>query len=201
MATPTGGTAVDDAPDPFAADVDHWTEDLFLRLPTDRRRVELLDGALLMGPNPASPHQRLSFRLCVLLDRARSDGVEALEAVNVRLGPERILIPDLAVVTALDQDWVACDAAEVHLVVEILGPNSRRTDDAVKPALYAAAGIPHYLRIDLTPGGPDATVYALSGRRYRETHRARPGERLRLAKPVALDVDLAALLSARRMPD
>lgn len=203
MAAPTGSTAtdVDRVPDAIDAAVDHWTEERFLELPTDRRRVELLDGALLVSPNPGLPHQRLSSRLWALLDRARPDDVEVLEAVNVRLGGERILIPDLAVVTPADPDGVTCEASEVRLVVEILGANRRRTDEAVKPALYAAAGIPHYLRIDLTPDGPDATVYALSEGRYRGTSRARPGERLRLTEPVALDVELAALLAARRLPD
>ncbi|MDN5918405.1 MAG: Uma2 family endonuclease [Pseudonocardia sp.] len=199
MAAPTGTTVdqTDRIPDPAAG---HWTEERFLGLPTDRRRVELLDGALLVSPNPARPHQRLSFRLCALLDGARPDDVEVLEAVNVRLGPERILIPDLAVVTLVDSDGVTCEASETRLVVEILGPNRRRTGEAVKPALYAAAGIPHYLRIDLGPDGPEATAYALSDGRYRETVRARPGERLCLTEPIVLDVGLAALLAAGRLP-
>lgn len=200
MAVPTSATATetDRIPDPVA---DHWTEERFLELPMDQRRVELLDGALLVSPNPARPHQRLSSRLWAALDRACPDGLEVQEAVNIRLGPERILIPDLAVVTLADSDGVTCEASEVRLVVEILGPNRRRTDEAVKPALYAAAGIPHYLRIDLGPDGPEATAYAPSEGRYREADRARPGERLRLTEPIALDVDLGALLAARRSPD
>lgn len=200
MAVPTSATTTetDRIPDPVAG---HWTEERFLELPTDQRRVELLDGALLVSPNPARPHQRLSSRLWAALDPACPYGLEVQEAVNIRLGPERILIPDLAVVTLVDSDGVTCEASEVRLVVEILGLNRRRTDEAVKPALYAAAGIPHYLRIDLGPDGPEATAYALSDGRYRETDRARPGERLRLTEPIALDVDLAALLAARRRPD
>lgn len=200
MAAPTDSTAtdIDGVPDTVDTAVGHWTEERFLELPTNRRRVELLDGALLVSPNPARPHQRLSSRLWAALDLACPDDLEVQEAVNVRLGPERILIPDLAVVTLLDPDGVTCAASEVRLVVEILGPNRRRTGEAVKPALYAAAGIPHYLRIDLTPDGPDATGYALSDGHYRETTRARPGERLHLTDPVALDVDLAALVSAHR---
>lgn len=202
MALPirTAAPHADGIPDPADA-ADHWTEERFLELPTDRRRIELLDGALLVSPNPARPHQRLSSRLWAVLDRACPDGLEVQEAVNIRLGPERILIPDLAVVTLVDPDGVTCEASEVRLMVEILGPNRRRTDEAVKPALYAAAGIPHYLRIDLTAAGPDATVYALSGDRYREASRVRPGERLRLSEPIRLDVDLTALLAARRLPD
>lgn len=202
MAAPTGSaaTGLDGVPDAVDAAVDHWTEERFLALPTDRRRVELLDGALLVSPNPARPHQRLSSRLWSVLDRASPDDVEVLEAVNVRLGAERILIPDLAVVTLVDPDAVTCDASEVRLVVEILGPNRRRPEESVKPALYAAAGIPHYLRIDLTADGPDAIAYVLADGHYRDTARARPGERLRLTEPITVEVDLAALLTARRPP-
>lgn len=180
-----------------------WTEERFLALPDDVRRVELLDGSLLVSPNPATPHQRLCSRLCYLLERARPDDLEALEQVNVRLGPERILIPDLSVVAVgpgIDPDVVVWEARHVRMVVEIDGRNRRRFDERVKPALYAAAGIPHLLRIDLTDRGPDAVAYALCDGRWTETARARPGSELVLTDPVGLTVDLAALLRARRLP-
>ncbi|MGH3720646.1 MAG: hypothetical protein ACRDRI_17725 [Pseudonocardiaceae bacterium] len=41
-----------------------WTEEEFLALPVDRR-VELLDGALLVNLSAGLRHQRLSSRLAV----------------------------------------------------------------------------------------------------------------------------------------
>ncbi|MDN5917540.1 MAG: Uma2 family endonuclease [Pseudonocardia sp.] len=176
-----------------------WTEERFLALPANRC-VELLDGALLVSPSPGGPHQRLSFRICYLLERARPDDVEALESVNVRVGPGKILIPDLAVVRGSGDGNTTWDAADVTLAVEILGPNTRSAHRTVKTGLYAAAGIAHHLEIELGPDGPDATLHRLEGGRYREIARARPGEELTLIEPVALTVDLAALLAAPRLP-
>ena len=47
-----------------------WTEREYLALPEDRRRIELLDGGLLVSPAAGSRHQRLSFQLCYALGRA-----------------------------------------------------------------------------------------------------------------------------------
>ncbi|MEQ3552295.1 Uma2 family endonuclease [Pseudonocardia nematodicida] len=187
--------------DPFAGP---WTEESFLDLPDDFRRAELLDGALLVSPHPGTPHMRLSARLWNLFEGARGDDLEALIEVNIRLGPERILIPDISVVAAgagIDPDVVKWEARHVRMVVEIDGPNRRRFSERIKPALYAAAGIPHMLRIDLTDHGPDASAYDLRDGTWAETARARPGEELILTDPVPLSVDLAALLGAPRLAE
>ncbi|MGI8814078.1 MAG: Uma2 family endonuclease [Pseudonocardia sp.] len=171
-----------------------WTEDEFLALPEDRY-IELLDGALLMSPYAGSRHQRLSSRLWRALEAARPSGMEVLETVNVRIGPNRILIPDLVVVTRLDDDVTVFDAADVVLVVEIVSPGSVAADRAIKPRLYAEAGIPGYLRVELS--GPTALPHRLRDGRYVCDE---PGPVLRLTEPFAAEVDLAALLTADRPP-
>lgn len=175
------------------------SEEDFLALPEDRR-VELLDGGLLVSPAPRSPHQRMSSRLWMVLEFARPDGWEVLETVNVRAGPGRILIPDLAVVRRQGAATVVWDAVDVVMVVEVVGPGSVATDRAIKPQLYAAAGIPHYLRVELGPVAPTATAYRRTDGRYVEAVRAAPRERLRLTEPFAVDVDLGELLAAERPP-
>ena len=125
---------------------DPWTEAEFLDLPVDRR-IELLDGALLVSPSARILHQRLSSRLWAALDAAVPQGLEVLEAINVRVGPGKILIPDLAVVTVPGLDLTVCDATDVVLVVEIASPGNSAVDRAVKPQLYAQAGVTHYMRI------------------------------------------------------
>ena len=81
-----------------------WTEEDFLALPVDRR-VELLDGALLVSPSARGKHQRLSSRLAIAFDAVVPVGLEVLEAVNVRVGPDKILIPDLVMITAPGSTW------------------------------------------------------------------------------------------------
>ncbi|MGH3833226.1 MAG: Uma2 family endonuclease [Pseudonocardiaceae bacterium] len=174
-----------------------WTEEEFLALPVDRR-VELLDGALLVSPSPRVRHQRLSSRLWAALDAAVPVGLEVLEAINVRVGPGKILIPDLAVISTPGLDLTVCAAADVALVVEITSPGNAVADRAVKPQLYAQAGIPHYLRIELGVAGAGAVVCRREGERYVEVARADPGRPLVLAEPITVTLDLAALAAATR---
>ena len=177
-----------------------WTEEDFLALPEDRR-VELLDGELLVSPSARHIHQRLSFRLAGALDAAAPDGFEVLEAVNVRVAPGRILIPDIAVITNPGADVTVSDAADVAMVVEIVSPGSVVADRAVKPQLYAAAGIQHYLRVELGDTGPTAIAFRLRDTRYVEATRAERGQRLQLSEPFGVDVDLGELASRTRPTD
>ncbi|MGH3905592.1 MAG: Uma2 family endonuclease [Pseudonocardiaceae bacterium] len=176
-----------------------WTEEGFLTLPTDRR-IELLDGALLVNPSARVRHQRLSSRLWAALDTAVPVGLEVLEAINVRVGPGKILIPDLAVVAIPRLDVTVCEAADVVLVIEITSPGNAAVDRAVKPQLYAQAGVAHYLRIELREAGPSAIVYHLQGDRYVEVARVDPGHALVLTEPIAVTLDLVDLAAATRAP-
>ncbi len=175
-----------------------WTEEEFLALPVDRR-VELLDGDLLVSPSARLRHQRLSSRLAAALDAVMPVGLEVLEAINVRVGPGKILIPDLAVVTP-GLDLLVCEAADVTLVVEITSLGNAAADRAVKPQLYAQAGIPHYLRIELSADGPSAVVYQLEHDHYVEVARVAPDHPLVLTEPIAITLNLAALATATRPP-
>lgn len=174
-----------------------WTEQDYLALPEDRR-IELLDGGLLMSPSAGSRHQRLSFQLCYVLGRAAPSGLEVLEAINVRVAPGRILIPDLVVVTKPGLDLTVWDPAEVAMVVEIVSSGSIATDRAIKPQLYSAAGIEHYLRIELNGPGPSGAAYRLRRGHYVEVASSKSGQVLRLTEPFGVDLDLADLAAATR---
>jgi Uma2 family endonuclease len=177
-----------------------WTEQDYLALPADRRRIELLDGSLLVSPSAGYRHQRLSSQLWLALSSMAPAGFEVLEAINVRVAPGRILIPDLAVVSTPGVDRTVAEPADVVLVVEITSPGNAVVDRAVKPELYARAGIAHYLLIELGAAPPTAVVFGLRGGRYVPVRRVDPGERLRLDEPFDVDVDLAALATATRPP-
>lgn len=174
-----------------------WTEAQFLDLRGDRR-VELLDGALLVSPSARLRHQRLSSRLWAALDAAVPPGLEVLEAINVRVGPGKILIPDLAVVAVPGLDSTVCEATDVVLVVEITSPGNAAVDRAVKPQLYAQAGVPHYLRIELGEADPHALVYRLERGHYAEIACMDAGRPLVLTEPIAATLDLAALAATTR---
>lgn len=184
------------APTPAVQDLfaraEPWTEEDFLALPEDRR-IELLDGELLLMASPNRRHQRVSFRFAGALDAAAPPGFEVYEAINVRVAHGRIFIPDIVVVTNPGLDLEVTDAADVAMVGEIVSPSSVVTDRALKPQLYAAAGIGCYVRIE-RGAVPSAFAYRLRNGRYVEVARAEPSGLLRLDEPFHVEVDLATLV-------
>lgn len=172
-----------------------WTEEAYLALPEDKR-IELLDGSLLVSPYANSRHQRFSGRFRAAVDAVLRIGLEILETVNVRVGSGRMFIPDIVIVTNPGAEVVVYDAADLLMVIEIVSRGNTMVDRVLKPQAYAEAGIPYYLRIEQE--GPSAVAYRLADGRYVEYARSEVGERLVLADPFVLDVDLAALATATR---
>lgn len=185
---------------PLAPIVDHegpWTEEAYLALPEDPG-IELVDGSLLVSPHAGGGHQRLSTNLLYALAAAMPDELEILPTVNLRVGPGRLLVPDLVVITEPGLDVHVYDAAQVAMVVEITGLNHPGIDRAVKPPLYAEAGVPHFLRVELRSGGPVGFAHDLDGDRYRQVARSEPGGPLVLREPFPVELDLTALANATR---
>ncbi len=65
-------------------------------------RLELIDGVLLMTPNPDADHLRRSRRLANTLDTVVPEGCEAIEGINVfEPGSDRVIfMPDVAVIVS-----------------------------------------------------------------------------------------------------
>jgi Uma2 family endonuclease len=173
------------------------TEAEFSALGHTPERIELFDGSLHVTPAPTLRHQTISRRLANALDGgAYAAGLRVFEAVNVRLRPGRIPIPDVVIASAdIKLDELIIDAAETSLVCEILSPSSSVTDKVLKAHYYAVAGIPWYLLVD-----PDTGVFRLhelANGTYCEHSVAKVGEVLRLTEPVVATIDPAKLLPPR----
>jgi Uma2 family endonuclease len=157
---------------------DGWTVDDLLALPEEQtllQRTELVDGVLLVSPWPGLEHQRLLGKLQVALGAALPDGTELLPGVNVRLEGQRLLVPDLVILTCIEVDTVAFAASEVLLATEIVSPSSRVQDRILKRAVYAEALIPFYLLVE--PGEQDsATLFELQGGEYEPIAKSENGE-------------------------
>lgn len=128
-----------------------WTETDYLSMPdAEGFRVELIDGVLIVLSQPDGRHQSLGANLTRELRRLLPDHIDALPAVNLRLGPDRIVGPDVLVTRDLTEPKVY-DATSALLVAEIVSPSSRRRDRVDKPSLYAEAKIPWYLLVEREP--------------------------------------------------
>jgi Uma2 family endonuclease len=175
--------------------VDHagpWTELDYLALPESRSRIELLDGTLLVSPAPAGPHQRMARRVSFALEAAAPAELEVLDAINVRVGATRILIPDIVVLRQAGLDKTVYDAADALMVVEVASPSRPGIDRVTKPAAYGKAGIPYYLLVESDDGAVSATAYALTPAGvYVEAARSDAQGVLHLHQPFRLSIDLA----------
>lgn len=180
-----------------AATLDHvepWTEDDYFALGETQQRIELIDGGLLVSPGPAIPHQVVVHRLADALDAAAPSGWLVVEGGNVHVGPSRILIPDV-LVTDVPLDTLVAPAANVSFVAEVVSPSSKAQDRMLKPQLYAAAGIPWYLRVELHGAeSPELVMHRLVGDTYAQHAHVCAGDTLAIAEPFPAEIDPAALL-------
>lgn len=181
-----------------------WTIADVEAIPETGDRYEILaPGVLTVSPAPGLAHQRASRRLANLLEAAAMAAgvdVDVLEAINVELPGDRLAIPDVAVVDGSVADACATrvPAAAVLLAVEIVSPASKATARAIKPDLYAEAGIPVFLRVDLEPS-PQMSVYLLDGTTYRLATTLVAGIVGSFDEPFPVRLDPADLI-ARRIP-
>jgi len=171
----------------FAEDLDH--------LPEAPRHTELIDGALVFAMSPQrSWHGRLVTNLTVALTELAPEKFEVDREMTIRLDARNRPEPDLVVTTAPyedDRTWYAPE--DVHLVVEVVSPESAHRDRTVKFRKHAGAGIPHYWCIEEETGEPVVHVYELDvpTKAYALTGIFR--HVLRLPVPFAIDLDLDKL--------
>jgi Uma2 family endonuclease len=169
-----------------------WTLDDIDRLPASDIRYELVDGVPCVTPPPAHEHQTAARRLANLLEKAAPQDLHILEAVGVILGQDQRPIPDVVVVRRLTPRTNNFPADQVALAAEVVSPSTRSHDRFRKPALYAQAGIPAYLRVELDP--LHVVAYRLDDEGvYAEYGRAPAGETISLDVPFPVSFDPAVL--------
>lgn len=173
-----------------------WTEEAWLALPADRR-IELVDGSLLVAPSTDEHHARAVAAVRAAVAAVLPDGLEVTGPVALRLAPGRILVPDLVVAARRPDDpepGGVRDSSVALVVIDVVGSGNGVADRWFKPQLYAGSRIPYALLIDRDE--PFAVGSMLIGGRYHEYGEAGAGEVLRLEEPFVLELDLAALTAA-----
>jgi Uma2 family endonuclease len=129
----------------------YFLEDV-LNLPDDAPRVELRDGVMIVVPSPTYDHQDIAGLLCMWLRQRAPGGLRASLATGVALSLDTTYEPDVLLVSAeVDGARHYSVADKVELVVEVVSPGTKKRDRLERPAEYAAAGIPHYWRIEQGP--------------------------------------------------
>ncbi len=168
---------------------DPWTEAAYLELPRGDGRVELADGALLVGPGTTDERRQSVEHLRATVGAALPDGLHVIGPVFVRLGRDCVLVPDL-VVTRVTEVLEVLDADDALMVLEVVGAEHGAVDRSFKPQLYARSGIPYSVLVDHV--ARFAVANMIIGGRYHEYAHAEANAVLRLEEPFRLEIDPAA---------
>jgi Uma2 family endonuclease len=127
-----------------------FTVDLLFELPPNELRYQVLEGALVVAPAPEPRHSLAADRLGRMVDPLLAFEFEAITNAAVRMPNGDGPVPDLLITSADLEDYPRGIPAElVHTVVEVVSPSNATDDRVKKTAMYAAAGIPCYWRIEL----------------------------------------------------
>ena len=129
------------------------TYDDFVNFPDDGRRHELIDGEHFVTPAPVLRHQELLGRLYLAL----GNHLAQHRAGKVYLAPADVVFSSFDVVEP-DLLFVSNERLEIlaetrltgapDLVVEILSPSTRRTDEIRKRQLYGRFDVREYWIVD-----------------------------------------------------
>ncbi len=153
-------------------------------MPEDEQfRLELVEGLLLIMPNPRSRHHHATTKLTYRVIDQLSEELIALSEVEVVVTevPLTIRIPDMIVIPTevYERNLPRVRAADVLLAAEILSDGTRKVDRILKFAEYAEARIPQYWIVDLD-APPSLRAFTLVGDAYELS-----GE---FSGPVTLDI-------------
>ncbi|MFD7987518.1 Uma2 family endonuclease [Kitasatospora indigofera] len=141
-----------------------WTADDLDRLPDLPPHTQLIDGSLVLGSPQTKFHMRTIRALECALVAAAPEEWEVWREMTVKLNARNRPEPDLLVVDARSDTGprqTFCLAADVLLAVEVVSEESEERDRDTKPRKYAAAGIPHFWRVESDEGRPVVHVYEL----------------------------------------
>ena len=128
------------------------TYDMYMKMPDDGARYEIVDGNLeMMTPAPSTTHQAVSGELEFILKQScKSDYVIFDAPVDVILSETNVLQPDILMIHRSRLEIVTERGIEgpPDLVVEIISPGSRSRDKVIKMKTYAKYDVPEYWIVD-----------------------------------------------------
>ncbi|WP_328478948.1 Uma2 family endonuclease [Actinoplanes sp. NBC_00393] len=176
------------APVRWSAPEGRWTEPDLHLFPQDGHRYEIVDGGLHVSPPTDERHETLVESVVGTLRAAAPPGWWVCARLGIEIGTSN-LVPDVTVLRPHSSGAIWVDPADVALVVEVEAEETRRYDRLLKPALYAAAGIPAYWRVE---AGPVLRVHTLDGAEYRSDGSVEGAEQRKLDAPYPIRITPAS---------
>lgn len=170
------------------------------RMPDDGRRYELLDGVLLVSPQPVVAHQWVVLELATVLQQACPDNLAAVPEPAMQLAADTEFDPDIVVVR--DEILGSAKVTEPPLlVVEVQSPSTALIDLNVKKAAYERFGIGAYWIVVPDPGEPGLTAFELTDGRYELAAKVTGDEVFSAQRPFPVDVRPSAFVARLRRPE
>lgn len=158
--------------------------------------TELIDGSLVLVTPQQLWHSVTVSLLEHGLRRTAPAHLRVRREMSVVLAARQRPEPDLLVVHAdaeRDPALTAYRQRDVELVVEVVSPDSEVRDRERKPQLYARAGIGHFWRVENVAGKPVVYAYQLDPAAGAYAPAGVHRERLRVALPYDIDIDLSGI--------
>lgn len=143
-----------------------YTSKDYWNLP-EGERAELINGKFYAMSPPSRIHQKLSTKLCSVLDsyitsrKGECEVYHAPFAVNLDAEDKNWVEPDVSVICDKNKLTDSGCLGAPDLIIEVVSPSSRKMDYVLKNALYEQAGVKEYWIVD--PLKKAATVF-----RYQE---------------------------------
>lgn len=181
-----------DLPDGLgAADYEALPEDIC-------RRIEVVDGAIIVNAAPRRLHHDICRRLANALEAACGAAFAVSIDVDLRLRDIPLLNrrPDVVIYDVALPDEEVLRPQHCLLVVEVMSPGSVTADQTDKPAEYATSRIPHYWRVEHDPAEKILSIfcYRLDPTTGTYTSAGVHTGKMTVTEPVAVTVDLTTLL-------
>ena len=138
---------------PAATPSGNFTYDDFVLFPDDGKRHEIIDGEHYVTPSPNTKHQVVAGNLHMAVGtylRSQPIGAVFLAPFDVVFSHFDVVEPDLLYISKARRSVLT----EMHvrgapdLVMEILSPGTRKTDEITKRGLYEGAGVQEYWIVD-----------------------------------------------------
>ncbi|MFC9847321.1 Uma2 family endonuclease [Streptomyces sp. NPDC060223] len=178
--------------------VEGWTADDLDRIPGLPPHTELIDGSLVFVSPQTAFHSRCKLLLWDALRKQAPEHLDVLLEMTIKLDVKNRPEPDVVVFPVeanTGPRQTSFRPEDIVLAVEVVSTESRVRDREVKPRKYAAAGFPHFWRVeeDDDKGLPVVYVYELDPATKSYALTGIFHDRLKLTVPFEVEIDLTAI--------